>query len=110
MKKIAIVLLSISLLFGGFSTAPVQAETLNETIPKVESMSISMEVSDTRLYRVGETIHSTIYYNKLGWSGTLTLFAVMPEPGNANYYRAAYKGTVFCSGNCIAPTSIQNEE
>ncbi|WP_107841915.1 hypothetical protein [Metasolibacillus meyeri] len=112
MKKIAIVLLSISLLFGGFSTAPVQAETLNKTSLEVNTMSITRSYTYEKFYHKTESVPTILYYqDQYGWYGNLQLQNVVPYIWDPMYVVALYKGTLTCpTGTCPSPTSLKIEE
>lgn len=55
-------------------------------------------VTVERKYSKYANIPDTIYYNKGGWSGTLSKVGWKKE---GNYYKVLYRGTVSCSGPCI---------
>lgn len=63
-----------------------------------QQSAYSKEVTESRVYDIYQTVPPTIPYDKGGWSGTLRL---VQKQSTGDHILAYYRGTVYCSGNCV---------
>jgi hypothetical protein len=103
MKKMAVGVLSASLLFGGFFHNPLPTGAVSDSSNLVETASYSKTVTETKYYLKTQSIPSSISYNVGGWSGKLYRQGSPVDAGDV--WIVTFSGTVTCSGPCSLPTA-----
>ena len=89
-------------------STPLQSSAATKLAGEIETQSSSKFIYQTMYYQgiIGFP-PKTIYYSKNGWTGTLNLKTTRYKD---NLTISEYSGTIFCSGTCVLPTSINETE
>ncbi|NAP00311.1 hypothetical protein FRY77_30490 [Halomonas sp. MG34] len=85
------------------SQTQVSAQKSGETVQSTQTRT----VTQTKPYRLNQSIPSSISYNVGGWSGTL--YRVSSQ-STGDYILVRYSGSVHCSGSCVLPSKLEEQK
>lgn len=107
MRKLVVLFAVIALALTGVFGMPLQSSAKTGTSNfEVELAASNKVVTVTKIYKLNESIPSSISYNTGGWSGRLTLQSYY---STGDGYIARYSGTVYCSGPCAMSKSVDSK-